>query len=94
MHRKSLSYTALISPEVQVQCSLPRMERLASRENIINRRIQQSSVPVAPETSTNSTMSERPQLLQDQDQQESSKQKVLQKAAKMKKLKKLGLANG
>jgi len=70
-----------------------KMERLASRENIINRRIQQSSVPVAPETSANSTMSERPQLLQDQDQQESSKQKVLQKAAKMKKLKMERLAS-
>jgi len=79
VHDKSLGYIAIISPEVQVRCAVPRKEKLARREKIIN----------GPDASTKSSGSGNPQPVQ-----KSSKEKVLQKGEKMKKLKKLGCANG
>ena len=69
---------------MQVKCAVPRKEGLARKEKIINHRIERVT-----DALTKSIGSGNTQFLQ-----ESSKEKVLQKGEKMRKLKKLGCANG
>ena len=87
MHDSSLRWLqAVISPEVQVQCALPRKERLARKEKILNRqsesrnKMKQYDPVSAPAAATKSITNS------------SKEEKVLEKGEQMKKFKKLGCA--